>query len=151
MSFEATSAFSEELRLHGFHSTPNRISILETVSQNPHSTADEILQATRKTVKSISRQTVFDALNAFVEKGLIRRIQPASSPALYEDRIGDNHHHVICRTCGETADVDCAVGYRPCLKATDKKGFDIEEAEVIYWGTCPSCQIESKISNQKGA
>src|SRR5690606_3487176 len=91
-------------------------------------------------IGAISRQAVYDALGLLAEKGLIRRIQPAGSPARYEDRVGDNHHHVICRTCGSTADVDCAVGYTPCLTASDDMGYRIDEAEVIYWGACPACQ-----------
>ena len=95
-------------------------------------------------IGAISRQAVYDALGMLVEKGLIRRIQPAGSPALYEDRVGDNHHHVICRTCGKTVDVDCAVGETPCLTAADDSGYQIDEAEVIFWGTCPDCFEETR-------
>ena len=90
-------------------------------------------------IGAISRQAVYDALGVLAEKGIIRRIQPARSPALYEDRVGDNHHHLICRTCGKTVDVDCAVGHTPCLTAGSNAGFQIDEAEVVYWGTCPEC------------
>jgi Fur family ferric uptake transcriptional regulator len=109
------------------------------VSNRPHSTADEIEPLVRAEIGAISRQAVYDALGALTEAGLVRRIQPARSPARYEDRVDDNHHHLVCRTCGLTVDVDCAVGRRPCLEASDDHGFVIDEAEVIYWGVCPSC------------
>jgi len=113
------------------------------VRGRPHSTADVIAEDVRSDIGAISRQAVYDTLGLLVEKGLIRRIQPARSPALYEDRVGDNHHHLICRTCGKTVDVECAVGETPCLTAADDSGFQIDEAEVIYWGTCPECLRES--------
>jgi Fur family ferric uptake transcriptional regulator len=93
---------------------------------------------------AISRQSVYDTLNTFVEKGLLRRIQPIGSPALYEDRVGDNHHHLICRGCSRVVDVDCAVGLRPCLEAADDNGFEIDEAEVAYWGRCPECRSSTE-------
>ena len=93
----------------------------------------------RAEIGAISRQAVYDALGALTDKGLLRRIQPAGSPARYEDRVGDNHHHLICRTCGRMVDVDCAVGDTPCLTAADDSGYEIDEAEVIYWGRCPEC------------
>jgi Fur family ferric uptake transcriptional regulator len=99
-----------------------------------------VAEAVRIDIGSISRQAVYDALGALAEKGLLRRIQPAGSPARYEHRVGDNHHHLVCRTCGRTVDVDCAVGQQPCLTAADARGYAVDEAEVIYWGTCPSCQ-----------
>ena len=101
--------------------------------------ADDVAEDVRAEIGAISRQAVYDALGILAEKGLIRRIQPAGSPALYEDRVGDNHHHLICRTCGKTVDVDCAVGEAPCLTAANASGYRIDEAEVIYWGTCPGC------------
>jgi len=101
--------------------------------------ADDVAEDVRAEIGTISRQAVYDALGLLVEKGIIRRIQPAGSLALYEDRIGDNHHHLICRTCGKMVDVDCAVGDTPCLTAADASGYQIDEAEVIYWGTCPEC------------
>jgi Fur family ferric uptake transcriptional regulator len=128
------------LREKGVQVTAQRVAVLKAVSANPHSTADEVMAAVRSEIGAISKQAVYDALGMLSEKGLIRRIQPAGSSALYEDRVGDNHHHVICRSCGETADVDCAVGKKPCLTASDTAGFRIDEAEVIYWGTCPKCQ-----------
>lgn len=113
---------------------------MKAVSNCPHGTADAIAEDVRSAIGAISKQAVYDALGVMTEKGLIRRIQPAKSPALYEDRVGDNHHHLICRGCGHTVDVDCAVGETPCLKASHDSGFVIDEAEVIYWGTCPECQ-----------
>ena len=127
------------LREHGLQVTAQRLAVLRAVSTHPHSTADEVAENVRAQIGAISRQAVYDALGILAEKGLIRRIQPAGSSALYEDRVGDNHHHVICRTCGKTSDVDCAVGKTPCLIADDSSGYEIDQAEVIYWGTCPEC------------
>jgi len=127
------------LREKGLQVTAQRVAVLKAVSSNPHSTADEVAVTVRAEIGAISRQAVYDALGILTEKMLIRRIQPAGSSALYEDRVGDNHHHVICRTCGKTADVDCAHGSAPCLTASNDAGFTIDEAEVIYWGTCPEC------------
>ena len=132
------------LRENGVQVTAQRVAVLRVVSNHPHSTADRVADAVRAEIGAISKQAVYDALGILCEKGLVRRIQPAGSPALYEDRVGDNHHHVICRTCGKTADVDCAVGSAPCLNAVDDSGFQIDEAEVIYWGTCPQCVAASK-------
>ena len=119
--------------------TAQRLAVLRAVSDRPHSTADDIDKLVRAEIGAISRQAVYDALSAFTDKGLLRRIQPAGSPARYESRVGDNHHHVICRTCNRMADVDCAVDYTPCLTAADDRGYEIDEAEVIYWGQCPEC------------
>ncbi|MDF1741640.1 MAG: Fur family transcriptional regulator [Verrucomicrobiales bacterium] len=127
------------LREKGVPVTAQRIAVLNAVSELPHSTADAIAGRVRDTIGAISKQAVYDALGMLTSKGLVRRIQPAGSPALFENRVGDNHHHVICRSCGKTADVDCAVGKRPCLTAADNSGFVIDEAEVIYWGRCPDC------------
>lgn len=131
------------LREHGIPVTAQRLAVLRAVSSRPHSTVDAIAEKVRTDIGTISRQAVYDALGMLVEKGLIRRIQPAGSPARYEDRVGDNHHHLICRTCGKTVDVDCAIGEVPCLIAADDSGFQIDEAEVIYWGTCPNCLAET--------
>ncbi len=109
------------------------------MSDRPHSTADDIDKVVRAEIGAISLQSVYDTLAILTDKGLLRRIQPAGSPARYEDRVGDNHHHLICRTCEEMVDVDCAVGYTPCLTAADPSGYEIDEAEVIYWGQCPQC------------
>ena len=128
------------LRQHELPVTAQRVSVLRAVSRHPHATADELAEEVRAELGSISRQSVYNVLNVLTDKGIIRRIQPADSAALYEDRIGDNHHHLVCRACGRTEDVCCAVGAAPCLTAHDHHGFKIDEAEVIYWGTCPSCQ-----------
>ncbi|MDF1659598.1 MAG: Fur family transcriptional regulator [Verrucomicrobiales bacterium] len=131
------------LRNHGVPVTAQRIAVLNAVTKLPHSTADTIAEEVRASIGAISKQAVYDALATLTSKGIIRRIQPAGSPALFETRVGDNHHHIICRTCGTTADVDCAVGERPCLSAADNSGFKIDEAEVIFWGTCPDCLASS--------
>jgi Fur family ferric uptake transcriptional regulator len=127
------------LRRHGLQVTAQRLAVLRAVSDRPHSTADDIDKVVRAEIGAISRQAVYDALGILTEKGLLRRIQPARSPARYEDRVGDNHHHLICRTCGRMVDVDCAVGYTPCLTAADDSAYAIDEAEVTYWGRCPEC------------
>ena len=134
------------LRSHGLQVTSQRLAVLRAVAGAPHSTADEIDSVVRAELGAISRQAVYDALGILTEKGLLRRIQPARSPARYEDRVGDNHHHLICRTCSRMVDVDCAVGYTPCLTAADDSGYEIDEAEVIFWGRCPACV---KRSNQE--
>jgi len=131
------------LRRHGVQVTAQRLAVLAAVSRQPHGTADDVAKAVRDEIGVISRQAVYDALAVLVEKGLIRRIQPAGSPARYEDRVGDNHHHLICRTCGRTVDVDCAVGAAPCLTPADASGYEIAEAEVIYWGRCPKCLAQT--------
>jgi len=128
------------LRQHGLQVTAQRLAVLRAVSSRPHGTADDVEELVRAEIGAISRQAVYDALAALTEKGLIRRIQPARSPARFEDRVADNHHHLVCRRCGRMVDVDCAVGRRPCLEAADDHGFTIDEAEVVYWGLCPSCQ-----------
>jgi Fur family transcriptional regulator, stress-responsive regulator len=127
------------LRDHGLHVTAQRLAVLRAMTIRPHSTADEVHQVVRTQLGTVSRQAVYDALGVLADRGLLRRIQPAGSPARYENRVGDNHHHLICRTCGRTEDVDCAVGYTPCLTAADDSGYEIDEAEVIYWGRCPGC------------
>ena len=127
------------LREHGLQVTAQRLAVLKAVSALPHATADEIADDVRGRIGSVSRQAVYDALGILVEKGVVRRIQPAGSPARYEDRVGDNHHHLVCRSCGRTVDIDCAVGDTPCLTVADELGYEIDEAEVIYWGRCPEC------------
>ena len=127
------------LRGHGLQVTAQRLAVLRAVANGSHCTADEIEQAVRAEIGAISRQAVYDALGTLTEKGILRRIQPAGSPARYEDRVGDNHHHLICRACGRMIDVDCAVGDTPCLTAADDAGYEVDEAEVIYWGRCPDC------------
>lgn len=127
------------LRRHGLQVTAQRLAVLGAVTDGPHSTADDIYMVVRAGIGAISRQAVYDALAALTDKGLLRRIQPARSPARYENRVGDNHHHLICRTCSRMVDVDCAVGDTPCLTAADDWDYQIDEAEVLYWGRCPEC------------
>ena len=138
------------LRQHGLQVTAQRLAVLRAVSTHPHATADELADDVRASIGSISRQAVYDTLGTLVSRGLARRIQPAGSPARYEDRVGDNHHHLVCRSCGVTVDVDCAVGEAPCLTATDDHGFEIEEAEVIYWGYCPGCRDQTAATDSTG-
>jgi Fur family ferric uptake transcriptional regulator len=133
------------LRRHGVQVTAQRLAVLAAVSCQPHGTADDVAKAARAEIGVISRQAVYDALAVLVNKGLIRRIQPAGSPARYEDRVGDNHHHLICRICGSTVDIDCAVGAVPCLTPADNSGYEIDEAEVIYWGRCPKCLAQTPV------
>ena len=133
------SDVEHKLRRHGVQVTAQRLSILDALSVHPHATADELAESVRRLIGSISRQAVYDTLAVLVDKGLVRRIQPRGSAARYEDRVDDNHHHLICRTCGTTVDIDCAVGEVPCLTAAVDHGFVIDEAEVIYWGLCPTC------------
>jgi Fur family transcriptional regulator, stress-responsive regulator len=132
------------LRQHGIQVTAQRLAVLRAVSAQPHVTADGVTEVVRAEIGAISRQSVYDALGVLVEKGIIRRIQPVGSPARFEDRVGDNHHHLICRVCGRVVDVDCAVGSAPCLTAADDQGFEIDEAEVAYWGRCPECVAQSR-------
>jgi Fe2+ or Zn2+ uptake regulation protein len=131
---------AELLRAAGLQVTAQRKAVLSAARQRPHGTADEIAAGVRAQIGTISRQAVYDALAALVDTGLLRRIQPSGSAARFEHRIGDNHHHAVCRQCGRMADVDCAVGAAPCLTAGDDMGFAIDEAEVIYWGRCPDCR-----------
>jgi Fur family ferric uptake transcriptional regulator len=133
---------------HGVQVTAQRLAVLHAVAGRPHCTTDDVAETARAEIGSISRQAVYDALALLVEKGLIRRIQPAHSPARYEDRVGDNHHHLICRTCGRMVDVDCAVGAAPCLAPAEDSGYAIDEAEVIYWGRCPACQKQALSSSE---
>ena len=143
------------LRRHGLQVTAQRLALLRAVSTHPHATADELADDVRGSIGSISRQAVYDTLGTLVERGLARRIQPAGSAARYEDRVGDNHHHLVCRACGVMVDVDCAVGEAPCLTAADDHGFAIDEAEIVYWGYCPGCRrrrgaTNGTIENRKG-
>ncbi len=138
----------ELLREHGLQVTAQRLAVLKAVSTRPHATADELAEEVRERIGSVSRQAVYDALGILVEKGVVRRIQPAGSPARYEDRVGDNHHHLVCRSCGRTVDIDCAVGTTPCLTAANELGYEIDEAEVIYWGRCPECRAVAPSSAQ---
>jgi Fur family ferric uptake transcriptional regulator len=135
---------AELLRQRGIQVTAQRLAVLRAVASEPHSTAERVAEVVRAEIGAISLQSVYDALAVLVAAGLIRRIQPAGSPARFENRVGDNHHHLICRVCGRTVDVDCAVGAAPCLKAADARGYEIDEAEVVYWGRCPDCLATSR-------
>ncbi|MFD0926519.1 Fur family transcriptional regulator [Williamsia deligens] len=128
-----------QLRSVSLRVTRPRVAVLDVVGAHPHADTDSIFTAVRDTLPDVSRQAVYDVLGALTASGLVRKIQPTGSVARYESRVGDNHHHVVCRVCGAIADVDCAVGEAPCLHASDDHGFSIDEAEVIYWGTCPDC------------
>lgn len=119
--------------------TRPRVAVLEAVHAHPHADTESIIGAVREHLPEVSHQAVYDSLRTLTAAGLVRRIQPAGSVARYEARVGDNHHHVVCRSCGAVADVDCAVGQAPCLHASEDHGFTIDEAEVVYWGRCPAC------------
>ena len=127
------------LRTADMRVTRPRVAVLGAVHANPHADTDSVIRAVRAELPDVSHQAVYDSLHALTAARLVRRIQPSGSVARYESRIGDNHHHVVCRVCGTIADVDCAVGTSPCLTASEDHGFEIDEAEVIYWGTCPEC------------
>ena len=133
------------LREHGVQVTAQRIAVINAVTTHKHVSADVIATTVRSDIGSISRQSVYDTLTLLVTAGLVRKIQPVGSPALFERDMGDNHHHIICRECGHLADVECAFGSAPCLTASDDHGFEIDEADVAYLGRCPSCQKISKI------
>lgn len=137
--------FDQLLRDHGVQVTAQRIALMRALSsralsERAHATADELAEDVRASIGTISRQAVYDSLGVLVEKNMIRRIQPAGAAAWYENRVGDNHHHLICRRCHAVVDIDCAVGVRPCLEAHDDHGYEIDEAEVVYWGICPACR-----------
>jgi Fur family transcriptional regulator, stress-responsive regulator len=132
------------LRKHGLPVTAQRLAVLRAVSAHPHITAEGVSELAKAEIGAISRQAVYDALGVLVDKGVIRRLQPEGSAARYEDRVGDNHHHLICRGCGHVVDVDCSVGSAPCLHVAQDQGFVIDEAEVIYWGRCPHCLDETR-------
>ena len=139
MTASQSPTTAEELRGAGLRVTAARVALLETVRHGDHLDAEAIASGVRDRVGHVSVQAVYDALHALTAAGLIRRIEPAGSPARFEGRLGDNHHHVVCRSCGVVADVDCAVGEAPCLTPSADHGFAIDEAEVVYWGLCPAC------------
>ncbi len=143
-----TTSVADSLRQHGIHATAQRLAVFAAVVHHPHSSADDLVEIARRDIGTISRQAVYDAVSVFVEKGLLRRIQPVGSPARYEDRVNDNHHHLICRICGDVVDVDCAVGSAPCLVASDDQGYEIDEADVAYWGRCPQCQARDLVATR---
>lgn len=130
---------ADELRGAGLRVTAARVALLETVRAGDHLAADAIATGVRDRLGHISLQAVYEALHSLTAAGLVRRLEPPGSPARFEGRVGDNHHHLVCRSCGAVVDVDCAVGHAPCLTASDDRGFSIDEAEVIYWGLCPAC------------
>jgi len=139
MTASESPTIADELRGAGLRVTAARVALLETVRNGDHLGVEAIADGVRARVGHVSVQAVYDALHALTAAGLVRRIEPAGSPARFEGRVGDNHHHVVCRSCGVLADVDCAVGEAPCLTASDDHGFAIGEAEVVYWGLCPDC------------
>lgn len=135
------------LRERGLFVTAQRVAVVQAVTDTPHVTADDIYAAVHGQLGGVSRQAVYDALTTLTDRGLLRRIQPAGSAARYERRVGDNHHHLICRSCRQVVDVDCAVGDTPCLTAADDSGYEIDEAEVVYWGRCPDCLPTSSLND----
>jgi Fur family transcriptional regulator, stress-responsive regulator len=144
----ATSDFERMLRGVSLRVTGPRVAVLAAVHDHPHADTDSIISAVREGPGMVvSLQAVYDVLRVLTEAGLVRRIQPAGSVARYEARVGDNHHHVVCRSCGIISDVDCAVGYTPCLTAADDAGYQIDEAEVIYWGRCPECVAATSVAS----
>lgn len=144
-----TSDFEGMLRAASLRVTRPRVAVLAAVHEHPHADTDSILSAVRADLGDVSHQAVYDVLRALTVAGLIRRIQPMGSLARYESRTGDNHHHVVCRSCGAIADADCAVGTTPCLTASHDHGFAIDEAEVIYWGWCPDCNARQPAIDRK--
>ena len=139
MTSDRPLSIADELRGAGLRVTAARVALLETVRAGDHLDVEALADGVRDRVGHVSLQAVYEALHSLTGAGLIRRIEPAGSPARFEGRIGDNHHHIVCRSCGTVADVDCAVGEAPCLTASDDQGFSIDEAEVTYWGLCPDC------------
>lgn len=133
-----------QLRAAGLRVTAPRVAVLCAVAARPHSDADRIAEHVRADLGSVSTQAVYDVLRACVAAGLLRRIEPAGSPARYETRTGDNHHHLVCRRCGSVVDVDCTVGQPPCLQPAGDHGFAVDEAEVVFWGLCPACQADRR-------
>jgi Fe2+ or Zn2+ uptake regulation protein len=139
-----TTDFASVLRGASLRVTRPRMAVLAAVHEHPHVDTDAVINQVRADVGTVSHQAVYDVLRALTDVGLLRRIQPAGMAARYESRVGDNHHHVVCRSCGTIADVDCAVGHTPCLTASDDRGFVVDEAEVVYWGTCPACSADHR-------
>jgi Fe2+ or Zn2+ uptake regulation protein len=139
--------FPQLLREAGLRVTRQRVAVLDALVDLAHADTDSVIAAVRRDLPEVSHQAVYDSLRTLTDAGLARRIQPTGSVARYEVRVGDNHHHVVCRICGAITDVDCAVGEVPCLTASDGHGYVIDEAEVIYWGTCPSCSAQHTASS----
>ncbi|MFI5610981.1 Fur family transcriptional regulator [Amycolatopsis sp. NPDC051903] len=144
-----TADFERVLRGAALRVTRPRVAVLSAVHDHPHADTASLIGVVRADLGEVSHQAVYDVLNALTSAGLVRRIEPEGSVARYEARVGDNHHHVVCRSCGAIADVDCAVGAAPCLTASDDHGFVIDEAEVIYWGLCPDCTTATHTDSRK--
>jgi Fur family transcriptional regulator, stress-responsive regulator len=142
-----TSDFEGQLRAVSLRVTQRRLAVLAALRDHPHVDTDTVIALARADHPRVSHQAVYDVLRALPDAGLVRRIQPADATARYECRVGDNHHHVVCRSCGAIADVDCAVGHAPCLTALDDRGFVVDEAEVVYWGTCPDCATKARLTD----
>ncbi len=138
-----TSDFEAQLRGASLRVTRPRLAVLAALRNHPHVDTDTMITLVRAELPAVSHQTVYDVLQALTAAGLVRRIQPTGATARYESRVADNHHHLVCRSCGVIADVDCAVGHAPCITASDDRGFVVDEAEVVYWGTCPDCATNS--------
>jgi Fur family ferric uptake transcriptional regulator len=136
----AHTGLAEALRASGLRVTAPRLGVLQALRARPHSDTETVIRAVRDDMGTVSAQAVYNVLGALVGVGLVRRIEPAGSRALYEVRVGDNHHHIVCRRCAATADVDCAIGKRPCLTPSETRGYVLDEAEVTFWGLCPDCQ-----------
>ncbi|MGW0037449.1 Fur family transcriptional regulator [Gordonia sp. NPDC003376] len=132
--------FRQQLRAAGLRVTAPRLAVLEVLQEHPHATADIVATGVRRRLGGVSTQTVYDVLHACAEHGLLRRIEPAGSPVRYEARTDDNHHHLVCRSCGQIVDIDCVVGQAPCLDPDDDHGYLVDEAEVTFWGLCPDCR-----------
>ncbi len=141
-----TSDFEVQLRAASLRVTKPRLAVLAALRDHPHVDTDAVIELVRVEHPAVSHQAVYDVLRALTDAGLVRRIQPAGTTARYESRVGDNHHHVVCRSCGAIADVECAVGHAPCLTASDDHGFAVDEAEVVFWGSCPDCTARTKVT-----
>ncbi|MGI8678514.1 MAG: Fur family transcriptional regulator [Jatrophihabitans sp.] len=142
-------SFEAALRGAGLRVTRPRVAVLGVLAEHPHVTANQVAQQVRTTLGTVSKQAVYDVLAACVDAGLARRIEPAGLPALFESRTGDNHHHLVCRACGRTTDVDCATGDQPCLTPSDDAGYALDEAELVFWGVCPDCRLKDASGNQQ--
>lgn len=134
-----------QLRAAGLRVTAPRLAVLDWLAAHPHATADQVMAGVRQRLKSVSTQAIYDVLHACTRAKLVRRIEPAGHPARFETRIGDNHHHLVCRNCDRTEDVDCVVGFAPCLEPSSAVGFQVDEAEVVFWGLCPDCAGHSQV------
>ncbi|MEV6608518.1 Fur family transcriptional regulator [Kutzneria sp. NPDC051319] len=148
-----TSEFVAQLRAVSLRVTQPRLAVLTALRGHPHVDTQQVIELVRAEHPAVSHQTIYDVLEALTAAGLVRRIQPAGANARYESRVDDNHHHVVCRSCGAIADVDCAVGHTPCLTASDDHGYVIDEAEVVFWGTCPDCTAatQSRTASSEGS